>query len=422
MLFFYWLIAVMPLDQHPLWGKELVGTFTIIKAVGSVCLLLALFHLALKPEWPPLFRSLAAQWFWLYFSLQCLSYVFHGGRLVGVSGTYSHVFSLFFLFITSVTLIASENTLHRAILVAIGALAFNSLYVIRVGQKYGVHSRPGGMLSDANEYALIAGMWLPLAFLLALHKWSAWNRLFCLGCFLVTLIGTTLAASRGGFLGFVAGFVFLLSRTHRRIRNLAIASVLVLPIIFLSPASPIHRLMRPGYGSQRAEYGRKVVWKAGMAMVQAHPVIGIGLGNWLAVLSSYRDPRDEPVVSLAHNTYIDIAAGLGLPGLAAFLGVLLAVLVTLESARRRAQVSGRFELVTVALGTQAGVISYAVSAVFMSGWWQKMVWLLIFMAISVHRFSMRPVVRIGLQEFSHGPEEAIRDSTDESAAVPTVHP
>ena len=47
----------------------------------------------------------------------------------------------------------------------------------------------------------------------------------------------------------------------------------------------------------------------------------------------------------------------------------------------------------VLLGLQAGIISYLFSAFFVTAWWQKMVWLLVFMTVVAHHLTKTAVKR-----------------------------
>jgi O-antigen ligase len=384
MYLFYLLIAVMPLEQHWFWRQELFGSFTVIKALGAVCLLLALGRIALGRLHPKMFRSAPARWYLALVAVQCGSYFIHGDeRGVDVS-TYMHVAAILSLFIVTLTFVDTPRRLHQTALMAVCAAGFASLYTIR-GQQLSITpgSRPSGIFEDANYYALIVGIWIPLAFLWAFTRHPLWERLLCFGCFASMLLGCTFAASRGGFLGLVPSLLFLIWHSRRRLRNFVIVVVLTLPVLLYAPSSPLQRFAHPSYGDKLAEDARWTAWKAGLRMLQAHPFVGVGLGNFQPLMERYRDP-DSNVATVAHNTYLETAAELGIPALIVHLGLLCVTFVTLGRARRRARDLGSNRLYNLALGLQAGLLSYLVSAFFVSSWWQEMVWLPVFFAISLN--------------------------------------
>jgi O-antigen ligase len=387
MFLFYWLIGIMPLDEHPFWGREIVGGLTIVKILGLTCLPIAAFRLATRSRSFQLFRTAQARWYLALFLLQCSAYFFQSGKLESGSMAYSHVFSIFTIFLIVFALVDSELRMDRTLLAAIAAVAFASLYAIRQAQKYGdTGFRPSGMFQDSNEYALVADLWLPLAFLWILSSRPLWERILCCGAFISALMGSTLAASRGGLFGLAVSMLYLVLRSRARVRNSLVVAAVVIPILVYSPVSAIHRLRAPQYGDQLAEQARIIVWKAGLKIIREHPLAGVGLHNFKPRVADYELPG-ENVVSLAHNTYIEVAAELGVPALVAFVSVLLMSIRSLELSRRRALALRSRHLGIVALGLQAGLISFMVSAFFVTAWWEKMVWLMIFATMAVDRIS-----------------------------------
>ena len=413
MFFYYWLIAVMPLDQHWLWGHTIAGNFTVIKALGLLVFGIAMLRLAARRAPVRFLYTSQARWYLAFVLLQCLSYFEHAGDLVDPIGAYSHVLSIATLFLTVSIMVDSWARLQWSLLVAIGAVGYVSLYVLRTAQLYGADSRPGGMFGDANEYALLVGMWMPLAFVWTLSGTRPrWERLFCLCCLGLALFGTTFAASRGGFLGFVASFVYLIGHSKHKVRNLSLIAGVALPLVLLLPASPLQRLRHPRYGDEEAKNARLITWRAGLRMVRAHPVVGVGIETFKARVLEYEGPG-EHIFSLCHNTYIEIASELGVAALVPFLGVLLASLFSLRRVRRKFARGGDAHAVATCLGLEAGTLSFLVSAVFVSAWWEKLVWLQVFLAMSVIRLSGRrhrgaPMVLRGSgREGAFEPAEAV---------------
>jgi O-antigen ligase len=391
--FFYWLIAIMPLEDHPFWGQEIVGTLTMVKLVGLLCVFAAVIRMFTTGSMPSFFGSTSSWWYAAYFLLQFCSLLVHGGRIP----TYSLILSDSFLFVVTLTLVDSTLRLRGSLLVAIGAVGFTSLYAIREWQKYHgmyVGFRAWGMLSDANEYAVFVGLWIPLAFLWAFGKRPWWEKIFCLGCLASCLLGTSFAASRGGFLGLVASFLLLIWHSRRRVRNLALLGVLLLPLGLLNFTSAWNRLLHPSYGDKVGQQARLVAWQVGWKMIKAHPLFGVGLGNFKAIMPGYQESVPK-VVSIAHNTYVETAAELGIPGLIVFLGIWVSSLRMLGRLRRTAQTARLPSFSALALGLQAGMVSYLVQSFFVSAWWYRMCWLLLFLALCLDRLAKAaPVPRI----------------------------
>jgi O-antigen ligase len=294
-------------------------------------------------------------------------------------------------------MVNSLDRLRWVLLVSVGSVAYASLYVIRQWQEF--HNvypgfRPGGATGDSNYFALATVLALPISFCLLWDRGHKWERLFALGCLGISLLALTFAASRGGFLGMTAELLFLVSKTKRRLRNLAVMAVMVIPISIAFPSSPISRLLHPGYADNLASNARSTVWKCGLQMVQEHPLFGIGIGNFKLQVESYQmiPGMDARIRTLAHNTYIEIAAEMGIPALLIFLGILASSFVEAERVRRQAL---RVQLRTVhqaAVSVQAALIGLAVSIFFLTAHYQKLLWFTVFLSICLRPLLQKSVI------------------------------
>jgi O-antigen ligase len=382
MILFYFLIGIMPLTDHRIWS-QFVGELTMFKYVGAACVLYAIVRLATRRAIPSYFRTWQARLLVVLYLIATASYLTKSLPMPFERSPLMSYTSFTLLFFVTVTVVDSLTRLRWALLVAVGAVAFASLYVIREWQKY--HNmfagfRPGWVVGDPNYFAVSALLTLPIAFYLMLGARVPWERLFCAGCLLVTLLGITLGASRGGFLGLVVAFLLTVWHSQARLRNLALVSALILPLSLLSPISPLQRLLHPTSIETDAAETRTTVWRAGLHMMAAHPFIGVGLGSFKPMVPQYsRD--DNPPDLIAHNAYVEIAAEMGLPALFAFLGILFFSYRTLNDARVHA-LRARLPFVwQAALGLQAGLVGAAVAIFFVSAQYQKLLWVVIFLSM-----------------------------------------
>jgi O-antigen ligase len=67
-------------------------------------------------------------------------------------------------------------------------------------------------------------------------------------------------------------------------------------------------------------------WVAGLRMFQAHPLLGVGAGNYDAVYARYACTDWPDSLGHAHNYYINAAAETGILGLLAFLALVAVTL------------------------------------------------------------------------------------------------
>jgi O-antigen ligase len=207
-----------------------------------------------------------------------------------------------------------------------------------------------------------------------------WERWLCAGCLGVTLVAVTLGASRGGFLGLVASLIFVVWHSRQRLRNLVVAGGLVLPLSLLMPISPLARLLHPNNGDTIAQQARTSLWQAGLHMMESYPVTGVGLGNFKPLVPEYSDLPTPPDY-IAHSAYIEIGSEMGVPALLIFLGILISSFETLNSIRKLTPRPGLHFVREAALSLQAGLLGSAVAIVFVSGQYQKMLWLIIFLSM-----------------------------------------
>ena len=239
----------------------------------------------------------------------------------------------------------------------------------------------GGMFGNPNDLATTLDMLLPLAVVLALNARGI-KRLFFFCCAGALICGITVSFSRGGFLGLVAmGGVLLwkLGRRNRLLSGIVLAVVLagfvaIVPTGYSNRLSTIFNIEEDPTGSAEA---RRELLSRGIEIASSHVLVGVGLGNYHQY--SYFE-------QVAHNSYLEIAAELGLIGLAAYMVMLIVPLVNLrrieratreEDARSAARgdpalraeprkASPAREIYLLTIGIQASIVAYIVCSLFSS--------------------------------------------------------
>lgn len=381
MILFYLLVSVMPFVRHPFWSI-FIGSLTLVKVAGLLCVGYALFYASTRRSSPDYLRTWQARLAVTLCFIGMASYVVIGSRIpIEISPFLSYASFLAFFYIT-LNVVDSVRRLRWVLLVATGSMGYASLHVVREWQNSGFDFgyRPGWVTGDPNYYTLSALLCLPLGFYLLRPRQPAWERYFCLVCLGLTLVGVALAASRGGLLGLAASVLVAAWRARHRVKVMGAAMALLVPLMILSPSSPVGRLLNPTFSDQHSADSRLILWSAGLKMVQASPILGVGVGNYKAALDRIQGPGYRVKFSVAHNTYIEIAAELGLPGLAVFLGIFVTTLWGLERVRRAARRGGSPLVGRAAEGIQVGLVGYAVAIVFVSAEYHKFFWLVVFLS------------------------------------------
>jgi len=136
------------------------------------------------------------------------------------------------------------------------------------------------------------------------------------------------------------------NRRSGRIRTLAIVAIasilLVAGVILLAPRNIRERLVSP-----RNAYGRLLSWRLAANMIYQHPVLGVGLANYVDYFNLQYSGRrselemelDTHIVRQPHSNLIWIAAELGIVGLALYVTANILLIIPACRALRRGQPS-----------------------------------------------------------------------------------
>src|SRR5271166_706660 len=378
----------MPFLRHQFWDAEFGPGLTVTKLLGAICLLYALVYLGRRHAVPGYFATPQSKLMLLFFGIAAFSYLSKGGQRSAVdliNPIYMYVSTLVFFFIT-MTVIDSIKRLYWSCMVAVGSVGFASLYMLREWQRgteaYGEGYRPGWVVGDANYFTIAALAVMPIAFELTLVAKSKLEKVYAVVCTLLTFAAVTLGASRGGFLGIVLMVFYLIARSRKPARNLAMVIVVTIPFMIFAPNSPINRFFHPAGGDKESVNKHLVGWEAGLNMIKKHPITGIGFGNYKAVVTRYDksgEVRLDPHV--AHNAHLEVAAELGLPAVVVFWAFLGTAFYSAGKTRKRALARDSQVLAAIAVGCQASILGTSVGIFFVSGQYTRLFWFVLCMTM-----------------------------------------
>lgn len=387
MIVFYFLILVMPLSDHHIWS-QFVGDLTGIKYIGVLCMMYAIYHRIVRRTLPPYLGTWQARLFLMLFCLGTLSYILMPPEVFWYESHWFTYVSLLMLFFITLSVVDTLNRLRWTLLTATTSLALASLYAIRdwqLNRHLFPGYRPAGVVGDANYFSVDILLFLPIAYLLARRAKPRWQKWFCMGCFVVTLFALILSSSRGAFLGLIASTLYLVLRSRNRARNLTVIAVSLVLVMLVSPNSPIERLRNPSAGDETSADTHVALMHGGIRLILAHPVLGVGLDNFITKIADYITPEEasrmDRVARVAHNSYIEIGAEAGVPALLAFLGILVCSFLSMERVARTSRRYGATLLQDAALGLQAGLIGAGIAIFFISAEYEKLLWMSIFIGM-----------------------------------------
>jgi O-antigen ligase len=330
--------------------------------------------------------------------LACCSAAFGislGGSASFILSSYGKTLAYAFLLAVSIRHVRDLFTFVWAYVISCGILAFFSLFVFGIARSSGSYvARLNNLYTyDSNDLGVVMMVGFPLTLLLLGVSRGA-KRWFLL--LILVGISATMArsGSRGGFLGFVAvgaAALVLVNGVPASKRLL----VLVAAFIALLIGAP------PGYWQQmgtilspKEDYnytdidGRKAVMERGIGYMKQYPAFGLGIDNFdraectispkLSTLRLNGPMRCTP----PHNSHLQAAAELGVPGFAIWVALLaggifgpLRLRRRLPKSWRRGTESERFIYGATAFFPVA-MIGFAVTSFFVSFAWMDPVYVL----------------------------------------------
>jgi O-antigen ligase len=267
--------------------------------------------------------------------------------------------------------------------------AVTSMYSIVTGY----HQRLAGIIDTDYFAAELIPAIIIACFLFATTE-SRRARWLYAGVAGVDLLAFVLTQSRGGIVGLMFGLLTALIVAGR-----ARARILVLVLVLAAAGVGYYFGYRPAHvlngdttrgGLNGATSGRLDLWRIALLIFEGHPLGGVGLGNFQAVEPSYstqtlnltmvRQIVQEQLV--VHNTYLQMAADLGLVGVGLFLAILALPLRLAGRALRRLELENH-ELEFHVRGLVAGTVGMLIAYAFLSAEFEKPLWLLLGLLASV---------------------------------------
>ncbi len=245
--------------------------------------------------------------------------------------------------------------------------------------------RLSGSIGDPNELAavLIAALMLSMPLIATAPPGSA-RRVWAVIGAGISLVGLLYTDSRGGLVALaitlLAGVV-IGGRWRWRVLTLLVVGAGAFGVYY----GVIAQLQARQHLAATDSTGRSSLWSVGLKMFAANPVSGVGTGNFQAAAIRYVQQArsltradlivDDPHAT--HDTYLEIADELGIPGLALWLLIAVASMGAAMAAARRYEAAGdvNFELMSRAL--VLAILGMLVADVFISDEYSKQLWLLL---------------------------------------------
>jgi O-antigen ligase len=324
------------------------------------------------------------------------------GALV-VSTSFDVVFGNFLktavMFVIVAAAIRGPRDVERlAMVYLVSATLYSAVVIARFDLGSGEAWRLGHLYYyDANDFATFAVTALPfgLYFLHAARRTS--TRLFAALSLCILAVAFVRTGSRGGFIALVALTAFIVLRYTAIALRWRIAATAIIALVVVATASDQYwtqmgTILSDADYNRTDESGRIQIWQRGIGYMFRNPVFGVGPGNFQAaegMLSSFAARQQLGVGvrwNAAHNSYIQVGAELGIPGLLIFI----AIIASTFGALRRANLSYASEdedrgdsprALTNAL--TASLVAFVVGAYFLSLVYTELFYTLVAMSVGL---------------------------------------
>lgn len=394
MILYFLFLFLVPFQEHPVLGAQLFhfGTLPItpIKLVG-IPLVAAALLLPRPRDAAPRPSTAILLVFAAFAMFQVLATAL--SSLSFPPNDTSTLVAFAILIVATNLLISTKDRLQMTIRVIVLAESFASTWMYR--QYYIYHwPRPIGPSSDPNYEALSLVMTVPLAIWLVRYEngtfWKWVGRI----CAPMLAFAVFLSQSRGGLLALtvMAGLAWLNSRHKVKLLAGLLAAALLLfaiaPTQVLDRIKQIQIVGEAETGAELSTRARVELAKAGVAMMEAHPLFGVGLNQFKPVEFHYNPMLEDliPFPKIAHNTYVQLGAEGGIPTLVLYVAILVLTLATCRAGRKLSGVPD--DIAALARSFQFGLIGIMVVQFFLTAQYIKEVWIFISLAPNLYAISL----------------------------------
>ena len=391
-----------------------------VLAVGGPLLLLGVpivAYLVIRREEPVVTPTLV--WMIAYLAVQVLAALFSADAEASASSVATFASEGLLLYVLLTNAVRDWGTLKAAVIVllAVGAVlgglsifqdltdTYGNQY-LGFAQTAGVDPletvdadatiRLGGPVGEANRYAQVMLILLPLALVGFLTARSRPARFLAAGAGMAILAGALLTFSRGAGVALIVLVAIAIILRYVRLRDAVIVAVaLIVGVYVFAPRYLLRIESLEGVsglvggspdGPDGAILGRATSNLASLNVFLEYPLLGVGPGQYVAEYSQeYGNElglRYRETARRAHNMVLEVAADTGIAGVVTLGGVFGATLLGLWRARRT-WIKRNPEYAAWATAFMLSVIGYLLTSAFLHLAYMRYLWLLIALANSV---------------------------------------
>ena len=390
-------ISILPLEE--LLNQQ--GGFSAIKLISAIAFGCAIVNYLLFRPHQRFVRSSQNMLIVLFIVISLLSVfvAISPSRTLERLPKLLRVIALYFIVIN---FIRSDKHFHWALwLFVIGGFLSTLYGFFDPAQTTG---RFEGSLGQSNYYALSMVPRIPLALALISSQKKYVNKIFLVIMIMTIGYGIILSGSRGGMLSLGLALILYAVLQNKKVLWIGLISIFVIVGIFVMPQEIKMRvglIDAPSNSDLGNSTDRRLTYQVyGADLFQQHPILGIGLDGFAEAYaqSEYRFNIQSKSLRVAHNTYLEIAAGTGVIGLLVFLSILgSALYLSLKYSQTKYKIVNPY-LTKISVGLFSALGGYFLGMLVGSRQYDKTLWFLLALPI-ILQFIMNSQKK-SLQNFS----------------------
>jgi O-antigen ligase len=335
----YALLIFTPLARGAVQGWAI----TTIHMVALIALTALLLEKSITWDWKwiktPLDKPIL-----ILIILSILSTIFSMHRYTSIWSTIL-LLNYLTIFYLTIHLVRTRSQIRQLIYLIIGVATF--LSVFGLFKKFGANPFPWWDYGDLkyspdflsatygnhNHLAGYLEMAIPLILGLFLTGYKGGKLFLMIYLTFMLLTALVLSLSRGGWIGSLLGlslmaFALLTSRYFKRKGFIlaAIGGSLALVMIVLVSTPVVERVLTAMEKEEEASFhSRLVAWGGVVEMIGDYPLLGTGPGTFPAIFTQYQPPGLSSHFTMAHNDYLHFTSEVGLPLIAIFAWMVIAL-------------------------------------------------------------------------------------------------
>lgn len=179
-----------------------------------------------------------------------------------------------------------------------------------------IKARVYSVFGNPNIFAEYLIICIPMSVALFWNSKRMHKKIIFLASTLTLVLSLIFTFSRGGWIGFAFSILIFIILVERRL----LLGLIPIAVggIFLLPQTILNRIVSIGNLADSSNAYRIQMWSITLKIIKDYWIAGVGFGHlpFKQIFETYI--RTMPIYH-AHNTYLEIAAELGIPGLIAFL-------------------------------------------------------------------------------------------------------